>query len=755
VPRTALSRLYAHPKTRPLWLRYPAALLCVGLGVAGRMALTSTVGSTSLPFLFFFPFIAVAAWYGGTGPAIVATVLAGFASSYFFFEPLYAFGLQPTELWSIGAFFLASGIIITATEVMHHSRGQLIDSHDLLSTTLASIGDGVILTDAQGRVTFLNPVAERLTRWPMREAAGRPIGDVFRVINEDTRKPVDNPVELVLRRGTTVALANHSLLIAKDGSELAVEDSGAPIQHPGGTPFGVVLVFRDVTQQRTAYEAIARLATIVESSGDAIISKNLDGIIQTWNPGAQRIFGYTASEIVGKSILTLIPPELHSQEAEILGHIRQGLPKRLETIRLTKEGRRIPVSLSVSPVRDREGRVIGASKSLHDISDILAAREQLTREKQLLATTLVSIGDGVIVTDPAGKVTMLNAEAERLTGWTDEEARGKPLQEIFRILNEDTRQPAESPVDKVLRLGSIVGLANHTVLIAKGGTETPIDDSAAPIRDRDDAPLQGVVLVFRDFTEQRNARNEILRLNSDLERRVADRTRELRETIQELETFSYTVAHDLRGPLRAMHRSAEVLLLEQASHLPAEGLDFLRRITESAERMDRLIQDLLAYSRVTRSEIKAVPVEVRMVLADLMVQLGPEIKERRAEVRIESPLGVVRADPVLLSQVFSNLLSNALKFVPTGMTPQVRILGERQQGIERIWIEDNGIGIDPRYRERLFRLFERLDSDYPGTGIGLAIVKRAVERMGGRVGFEPSRERGSRFWIELPTAGKD
>jgi len=311
----------------------------------------------------------------------------------------------------------------------------------------------------------------------------------------------------------------------------------------------------------------------------------------------------------------------------------------------------------------------------------------------------------------------------------------------------------ENPVEKVLRLGTIVGLANHTVLLARDGTETPIDDSAAPIRKRD-GPLFGVVLVFRDFTEQKAAQNEILRLNSALEQRVAERTRELRETIQELETFSYTVAHDLRGPLRTMHRSAEVLLVEQAPRLPEEGSDFLRRIAESAGRMDQLIQDLLAYSKVARSDLKATPVEPRLVLADLMMQMSPEIKERNADIRVENSLGSLLADPILLAQVFTNLLSNALKFVPRGKSPQVKIWAERRNGRERIWVEDNGIGIDTRYRERLFRLFERLDSDYPGTGIGLAIVKRAVERMGGRVGFEPGPEKGSRFWIELPRAEK-
>jgi signal transduction histidine kinase len=165
-----------------------------------------------------------------------------------------------------------------------------------------------------------------------------------------------------------------------------------------------------------------------------------------------------------------------------------------------------------------------------------------------------------------------------------------------------------------------------------------------------------------------------------------------------------------------------------------------------------LIQDLLAYSRVTRSAIQSVPVEPRLLLADLMVQLAPEIKERQADVRIENDLGMVLADPVLLTQVFVNLLSNALKFVPRGTAPQVRIWAEPRDGFERICVEDNGIGIDLRYRERLFRLFERLDSEYPGTGIGLAIVKRAIERMGGRVGFESGATKGSLFWIDVRPA---
>jgi PAS domain S-box-containing protein len=219
---------------------------------------------------------------------------------------------------------------------------------------------------------------------------------------------------------------------------------------------GIVLVFRDVTEQRKAQDATAQLAAIVEFSGDGIAIKNLDGIIQTWNAGAERLLGYKASEIIGKPGSVLFPSDRLTEEDEILRHIREGRPsERLETIRVTKDGIPIPVSIGLSPIKDSEGRIIGASKVIHDISELLGAREALVREKELLATTLASIGDAVAVTDAEGRVTFLNPVAEELTGWTVQEATGKPLKQIFRIVNEDTREAGEDPVDKVRRLNSI------------------------------------------------------------------------------------------------------------------------------------------------------------------------------------------------------------------------------------------------------------------------------------------------------------
>ncbi len=495
---------------RPGWLRYFVALATVIVAAALRAALTPAFGPTALRFLTFFPGVALAAWYGGLGPGLVAVALSAVAALYFFLEPTGSVLVYSShDVVALLSFLIASLIIVGAIESMHRAKRQLARARDLLVTTLSSIGDGVIVSDAQGRVRFLNPEAERLAGWRHAEAAGRPLAEVFHIVNEDSRQPVENPVEKVLRLGKVVGLANHTVLLARHGGETPIDDSAAPIRQADGAMFGVVLVFRDVGEQRAAEYARVRLAAIVENSGDAILTKTLDGVAQTWNAAAERLFGYRPDEIVGKPVALIVPPDLLHEETQILERIRSGQPyDRVETTRVAKDGRRIPVQISVSPLRDRDGRIVGASKIIHDVTDVVAAREALTQEKELLATTLASIGDAVIVTDTQGRVTYLNREAERLTGWNLAEAQGAPLPTVFRIVNEQTRQPVENPVDKVLRLGSVVGLANHTLLISKDGGETPIDDSAAPIRHAG-GPLFGVVLVFRDFTARRMAEEKL------------------------------------------------------------------------------------------------------------------------------------------------------------------------------------------------------------------------------------------------------
>jgi PAS domain S-box-containing protein len=260
------------------------------------------------------------------------------------------------------------------------SKDQALrEQRQWFEVTLSCIGDGVITTDTEGNVTFLNSVAEKMTGWATREAQGCHLEKVFPIIDEDTREPVENPALLALKEGVVYGLSNHTLLITKDGREIAIDDSGAPIV-AGDKQIGAVLVFRDTSERRQAERARALLAKIVESSEDAIVSKTLDGIITSWNAAAERMFEYTAEEAVGKPITIIIPKDRLSEEDYILGNLRQG--KRIfhmDTIRVTKSGKLRNISLSVSPVRDGNGKIIGASKIARDITERVRAERELQR----------------------------------------------------------------------------------------------------------------------------------------------------------------------------------------------------------------------------------------------------------------------------------------------------------------------------------------------------------------------------------------
>jgi PAS domain S-box-containing protein len=259
------------------------------------------------------------------------------------------------------------------------SEGLAFDER-WFATALSSIGDAVIATDQDGRVLFLNPVAEALTAWPADQARGKDLAEVFPIVHEVTRLPVENPVRKVLDTGKTVGLANHTTLIARDRREIPIDDSAAPIKDARGRVAGVILVFRDVSERRRAELVNQRLAAIVASSDDVIASKDLDGVITSWNRGAERILGYAAQEVIGKHVSMLMPPEALEDTEKILGRIRRGeTVDHYLTKRRRKDGTIIDISLTVSPIRDAEGRVVGASKVGRDVTAEVRAREERER----------------------------------------------------------------------------------------------------------------------------------------------------------------------------------------------------------------------------------------------------------------------------------------------------------------------------------------------------------------------------------------
>ena len=671
----------------------------------------------------------------------------------------WAANLRSATVVGVGLSILA--FLLWAFRKIWHRREAAIletsEQRELLAITLASIGDAVIATDANGNVVLLNPEAERLTGWRSSEAVRRPLDDVLRIVNERTRKPCENPVGKVLRLGGVVGLANHTILISKDGREIPIDDSAAPIRNEKGSALGVVLVFRDVTEQRGAQQDRARLAEIVKYSGDAIITKDLNGILTSWNESAQRLFGYEASEIIGKHVTALFPPDRLEEEDYILGRLRDGQPcERLETIRLAKDGRPIHVSVSVSPIKAADGQVIGASKIIHDVTELVAAREALIREKELLATTLASIGDGVIITDAEGRVTFLNNEAQRLTGWTNNEADQKPLHEVFRIINEHTRDQVENPVAKVMRLGKVVGLANHTVLISRDGSEIPIDDSAAPIR-QSGGTLFGVVLVFRDFTDRKRAENERERLleSEQALRHVAEEANRLKDE------FLAIMSHELRNPLNVILGYSELLVRSQEIGESPQLLRMAEAIKRNAVAQSKLIRDLLDLSRLRSGKL-----ELNCETVSLITSINNAIDTVRAEadakqIAMEVVAGddalFVNGDPVRLEQIVWNLLNNSVKFTPVGGRITVRVNTERN-GVS-LTITDTGQGIHASFLPYVFEMFRQADGgtnrSQSGMGIGLAVVQQLVELHKGSItASSDGPNKGASFMVTLPVSSE-
>jgi PAS domain S-box-containing protein len=365
-----------------------------GLGVAAlvlavllRLALDPLMGD-ALPLVTLFGAVAAAVWLGGYRVAIPVALLGYAACHYLFIPPRFHFNIADVaNQVGLVAYLFTCALIIVFGEAARVAQTRATESREIFRVTLRSIGDAVITTDTSGGVTYINGIAEKLTGWSQAEALGQPLEQVFHIVNEVTRQPVANPAVRALRQGIVVGLANHTVLIRKDGRECPIDDSAAPIRDEQGQVSGCVLIFRDVTVQRMVEREKANqlltarlLASIVESSNDAIIGKSLDGIIQSWNAAAERLFGYTAQQAIGRHISFIIPAERIDEEDTIIAQLKAG--KRIEqyeTQRLRSDGQRITVSLTISPIKDDSGNVTGASKIVRDISNRKRLEDDLRR----------------------------------------------------------------------------------------------------------------------------------------------------------------------------------------------------------------------------------------------------------------------------------------------------------------------------------------------------------------------------------------
>lgn len=528
----------------------------------------------------------------------------------------------------------------------------------------------------------------------------------------------------------------------------------APYRATDGSVEGVVITFPDITVLKKSQEQSSLLAAIVDGSQDGIIGKSLEGIITSWNPAATKIYGYTPAQAIGKPISIITPPNRLAELPKLFERIRNGESiKSFETQRVTRDGKLLAISLTLSPIRNDRGEVIGISGIDRDITEEKAAQERRAR----LAAIVDSSNDAIVGITLDGIVTSWNNAAERMFGFLAEEMLGHS---VMAIIPPDKREE-ELEIFARLREGKSIE-HYETARIRKDGRRIDVSLTASPIRN-ERGEIIGASKVGRDITEEKAARAALLdaqrRLHDhaqELERLVALRTANLEETIESLEGVCYTIAHDLRAPLRAVQSFTEVLLEDYGNKFDSQGKEFAERIVAAATRMDLLINDLLAYAKLSHAQLPLESIDLNDEMRRVRDQLATEITAQNGEV-IFGKLPTVLANPIVMDQVFSNLISNSLKFVAPGTKPKIEVGAEELNGSHaRIYIQDNGIGIPEEHRERVFGLFQRLHhEEYPGTGVGLAIVKKGIERMRGHVSIAQSSRGGARFLIDLPIVPKD
>ncbi len=497
-------------------------------------------------------------------------------------------------------------------------------------------------------------------------------------------------------------------------------------------------------------------SAIIEGSDDAIISKNLDGVIQSWNGAAERIFGFSTAEAVGRPISIIIPDDRLVEEAGIIERIKKGeRVDKYETVRRRSDGGLVEIAVTVSPVRDAQGRITGASKIARDIS----VQKRFDREMVAALTELrdikaaIDVHSIVAITDAAGRITYVNEKFCAISKYGREELLGQD----HRIINSGYH-PKEFFRDLWATIGSGAVWHGEIKNRAKDGSLYWVETTIFPRMSEKGKPTQ-YIAIRTDITQRKADEIELQRS-----------AQELLEKNRELETIVYTVSHDLRSPLvnvqgfgrqlsRACERVRSSIFGPEKGTIPPEEVkqavettipQALRFINAGATKMDLLLAGLLRYSRMGRITLNIVPLEMNGLLAEIVAAMRYQLNEAKADVRVE-PLPGCLGDAVHTSQVFANLLENALKYRDRSRQLQVTVSGVVRDGLAVYSVADNGIGIAPEHQGKIFEIFHRLDpSAAGGEGLGLTIAQRVLERQRGKIWIESKEGSGSTFFVSLP-----
>jgi PAS domain S-box-containing protein len=590
-------------------------------------------------------------------------------------------------------------------------------AHAILST----VGDGFLSLDRNWCFEYLSPGAEMLSGRKASEMLGKCLWKEF---PEIIGTLVEDSYHTAVKTGQSVTFDYY----------WPVQKQWFAVRAYPSKEGGLYVAFSDVTRERLFEENSRQLAAIVESSDDAIISKDLNGTIRSWNRGAERIFGYTPEEAIGQPVTMMIPPDRLNEEPMILDRLRRGeRVAHFESVRQRKDGSLVEVSLSISPIKDRKGIVIGASKVARDISFRNAAADAGRR----LAAIVESSDDAIISKDLNGIIRSWNRGAERIFGYTPEEAIGKPIT-LLIPKNVHNEEPA---ILERLRRGERVD-HYETVRQRKDGTLVDVSLTVSPLADST-GRVMGASKIARDISERRITEAALRREHEAL----AELDRRKNE-------FLAMMGHELRNPLAALQNAAELLVHGTDHDVSQWAAGVVYRQTRQ---LARLVNDLVDVARIMRGhfELHRAKAEVAQLVNAAVETARPLIDERKHSVDLSflpEPVWV-RVDSARIEQLLVNVLGNAAKYTDPGGVISVHVSLDGTDASVRI--TDNGIGIPPNLLPHIFDLFVQeapgLDRSGGGLGIGLAVARRLAEMHDGTLSaHSEGRGKGSSFVLRLP-----
>jgi PAS domain S-box-containing protein len=555
-----------------------------------------------------------------------------------------------------------------------------------------------------------------------------PYNEYLSYVHPRDRDHVDNAFKKAIN-GKLCSI-DHRIILA-NGEERTVHLQSEAIFDEKKIPIRLKGIVQDITERKKAEEKIQSLANVVESSNDAILTISLDGIITSWNQGAEQIYGYSSEEIIGKSVSIPAPDNLKDETKKLIEKVKLGEKiQHYETSRLRKDGKLIYVSIVLSPVFDASGELVAISAIVRDITERKNAEVKIQR----LANIVESSNDAIITISLDGIITSWNQGAEQIYGYSSEEIIGKS---ISLPAPDNLKDETKKLIEKV-KLGENIQ-HYRTSRLRKGDKLIYVSIALSPVFDAS-GELVAISAIVRDITELKKT-DEILKFKLE----------ELARSNKELEQFAYASSHDLQEPLWMITGYLQLLQRRYQGELDDKADKYIHFAVDGAFRMQNLINDILKFSRVTTSTREPGPTKCEFILNQVLFNLKLFIKENKAIISHGS-LPEVMIDSTQLVQIFQNLIINGIKF-HSEVSPKIHISAEKKENDWVFSVQDNGIGIDPQYSGKIFEVFKRLHKkeEYPGTGIGLAICKKIVERCGGRIWVESELGKGSTFYFTLPS----